>query len=525
MASKHERYITQLKLMVDIANAVGSSDDASSFQNDALRSSKAFVQAYLRPTSNGSAAFSDGALTAQAANALALELFPEADPLFGTLLSKEQRSSAVAALVQSVLAADGHSITGIIGQRALYPLLSALSTKPTQVADLMLAGMHANAMPSGSMLALTMMTKTDFPSVGYEIAQGATTLWEKYGGAKGTTRNHIMFGTFGAWYYSSLAGIQVTSSSSRRGGGGGGGGGGKGGLPVGSWLQNLVLKPRISCEYLASSTNLSSISASFASPVGMIRSSWEIVQCPSIPNPTPNPPASTCDIVLEKDTYQNHTTGVLELACGAGSHAVIDKIEFAEFGIPTGNCVTGFVHGNETKCQNGTSGNAKAAVGAACLGKASCSVKVSVHVFGDPCLNVPKRLAVNVSCAPSPSSPSPPLLSLPSQSPVSLGPRHVVWNISIPVGASANVFVPLLGADAGKVTIAVDGCTSNAGDNDEGGQQYCTVWRRGNFVPQSVPGVSSSGGSAIQDDSVQLQFASGDYSIVLRDDHSLQKLK
>ena len=41
--------------------------------------------------------------------------------------------------------------------------------------------------------------KRDYPSFGYELANNATTLWEKFEGNSGT-HNHIMFGTQSAWY-------------------------------------------------------------------------------------------------------------------------------------------------------------------------------------------------------------------------------------------------------------------------------------------------------------------------------------
>ncbi len=55
-------------------------------------------------------------------------------------------------------------------------------------------------------LAWAMVTQTDFPGWGHWIAQGATTLWEQWGG--GGTHNHVMFGDVGAWFYKTLAGIR-----------------------------------------------------------------------------------------------------------------------------------------------------------------------------------------------------------------------------------------------------------------------------------------------------------------------------
>ena len=50
-------------------------------------------------------------------------------------------------------------------------------------------------------VALGVLNETTYPSFGYMISQGATTLWEAWDGTAhtigggGTSRNHIMFGT------------------------------------------------------------------------------------------------------------------------------------------------------------------------------------------------------------------------------------------------------------------------------------------------------------------------------------------
>lgn len=55
--------------------------------------------------------------------------------------------------------------------------------------------------------AYTAMTKTDFPSFGYWIQQGADTTWEQWNGK--ASRNHPMFGGALVWLYRSLAGINT----------------------------------------------------------------------------------------------------------------------------------------------------------------------------------------------------------------------------------------------------------------------------------------------------------------------------
>ena len=56
-------------------------------------------------------------------------------------------------------------------------------------------------------LAYEVLNKTDFPSFGHWIAQGATTTWEQWDG--GNSHNHPMFGGGLTWYASTLAGIHT----------------------------------------------------------------------------------------------------------------------------------------------------------------------------------------------------------------------------------------------------------------------------------------------------------------------------
>ena len=59
-------------------------------------------------------------------------------------------------------------------------------------------------------VAFRIATQTTAPSYGDWIGRGATTLWEDWG--DGASRNHIMFGDISAWFYQTLAGIQLDPS-------------------------------------------------------------------------------------------------------------------------------------------------------------------------------------------------------------------------------------------------------------------------------------------------------------------------
>ncbi|MCL5006361.1 MAG: glycoside hydrolase family 78 protein [Acidobacteria bacterium] len=54
-------------------------------------------------------------------------------------------------------------------------------------------------------VAYTLMNQTSFPSFGFEISQGATTLWEDWDGRG--SHNHAMYASVIRWFYKALAGI------------------------------------------------------------------------------------------------------------------------------------------------------------------------------------------------------------------------------------------------------------------------------------------------------------------------------
>ncbi|KAF3456617.1 hypothetical protein FNV43_RR01271 [Rhamnella rubrinervis] len=91
----------------------------------------------------------------------------------------------------------------------------------------------------------------------------------------------------------------------------------------------------------------------------------------------------------------NDLTPEMNLRCHDGY--VISSIEFASYGTPQGGCQK-FSRGN---CH---AANSLPVVSEACLGRNSCSIKISNPVFGgDPCRHIVKTLAVEARCV-SPSS-------------------------------------------------------------------------------------------------------------------------
>lgn len=113
------------------------------------------------------------------------------------LLSAEEIKKPLSARVS---AENGHLSTGFLGLKFLLPALCEAGE---------------------SELAYEILLKTSYPSWGYEIARGATTIWERWNGIqengeffdpKMNSFNHYSLGSVGEWYYSHVLGISVTES-------------------------------------------------------------------------------------------------------------------------------------------------------------------------------------------------------------------------------------------------------------------------------------------------------------------------
>jgi alpha-L-rhamnosidase len=104
-------------------------------------------------------------------------------PLHYGLVPADQYEAVLRRLIDDVMA-KGHVDAGILGAKSLLRVLAE--------------GGRAD-------LAWNCLVRTERPGWGSWIAQGATTLWEDWGGTQ--SRNHIMFGDISAWLMQWIAGI------------------------------------------------------------------------------------------------------------------------------------------------------------------------------------------------------------------------------------------------------------------------------------------------------------------------------
>jgi alpha-L-rhamnosidase len=183
------------KLMADMASAIGKAHEAAEYRELFGKIKTAYAQKYVKP---------DGTLSvnSQTAYALALQmdLMPaELRTAAGTVLADKLRKGETAD--------NSGMTTGFLGTRPLLPVLTSV-------------GEHD--------LAVKHFQSRKFPSWGYEVEQGATTIWERwnsytkdkgFGGKQNAEMNsfaHYAFGAVCEWMMRTLAGIDTDGPGFQR---------------------------------------------------------------------------------------------------------------------------------------------------------------------------------------------------------------------------------------------------------------------------------------------------------------------
>ena len=168
----------ECRLMENMAKVLGRNDDAAYFQGEAERISAAFLKTYYNPETKQVGSGSQGCNTI----ALYMGIIPE-----------EDREAVLENIVSDIRAHDTHITTGNMCSRYIIELL-------------LLNGKED--------LAFELLTQTTYPSWGYMIENGATTIWERWEqiveeGPQSimASYNHPMYGAVGVCFYKYLAGI------------------------------------------------------------------------------------------------------------------------------------------------------------------------------------------------------------------------------------------------------------------------------------------------------------------------------
>jgi alpha-L-rhamnosidase len=169
------------RLMAEMAEATGRPEDARKYGNLNERIKAAFNETYVSP---------DGKIEGDTQTCYLLALHMD-------LLPEELRSTAADHLVRSIERENWHLSTGFAGVGYLCPVLTE-------------AG-HTD-------VAYRLLNNETYPSWGYTIKNGATTIWERWDGwtdengfqsPNMNSFNHYSLGSVGEWLYRYVAGIDL----------------------------------------------------------------------------------------------------------------------------------------------------------------------------------------------------------------------------------------------------------------------------------------------------------------------------
>jgi alpha-L-rhamnosidase len=204
------------ELLARMASVLGKPAERRRYEQLAKQTTAAFDRAFWNAERGGYGQSN------QAANAfaLALGLAPEA-----------RRPQILASLLGNVRDANDHLTTGNLCTKYL---LDALSD-----------GGHADA-------AARIATQRTYPSWGFMLDNGATTLWERWEhltGGQMNSHNHPMMGSIGAWLFTALGGLRPD--------------------PAGPGWSRFFVRPKVV-------PSVTWVRVTHASPYGKIASAWRV---------------------------------------------------------------------------------------------------------------------------------------------------------------------------------------------------------------------------------------------------------
>ncbi|MCL4495625.1 MAG: glycoside hydrolase family 78 protein [Firmicutes bacterium] len=208
-------------LLARMAKRLGKIHDARAYGSLFRRIRQAFIEAFVEDS---------GEIAGNTQSAYALALFMH-------LLPVSLRQSAADKLVTNIRGHGGHLSTGFLGVSYLCPALS---------------------MTGRDEVAYRLLLNTTFPSWGYPVVQGATTMWERWDGWTRETGfhpsdmnsfNHYALGSIGEWLYQFVAGIDAD--------------------PRHPGYEHILIRPHIN-------PSLDWVEASYDSIRGTIAVSWNV---------------------------------------------------------------------------------------------------------------------------------------------------------------------------------------------------------------------------------------------------------
>ena len=176
------------RLMAEMARAIGHDGDGAKYEELFREISNAFVEAYVD---------ADGRVKGDTQTCYILALHMN-------LVPQGLRAAAASHLVEAIEREDGHLSTGFVGVGYVCPVLTEAGYTD---------------------VAYRLLGNETYPSWGYTIKNGATTIWERWDGwteengfqsPNMNSFNHYSLGAVGEWLYRYVAGIDIQSPGYER---------------------------------------------------------------------------------------------------------------------------------------------------------------------------------------------------------------------------------------------------------------------------------------------------------------------
>ncbi len=171
------------RLAAQLARVIGKNDEAAKLEALLERIKEAFNKAYVA---------ADGRIKGDTQTtylmALGFDLLPE-----------EKREAAAKLLLARIEERNWHLSTGFLGVNLLLPVLTSIGRDD---------------------VAYRLLQNETFPSWGYPVRHGATTIWERWDGWRAdkgfqdpgmNSFNHYAYGSCGHWMFATMAGISAAS--------------------------------------------------------------------------------------------------------------------------------------------------------------------------------------------------------------------------------------------------------------------------------------------------------------------------
>jgi alpha-L-rhamnosidase len=202
------------RLVSQMARTLGKADDEAAYSEMANKVAASFNQKYWNEAAGG-----------YGSNNESMNSFA----LFLGVVPEDKVKRVVMSLVNAVHANQDHLTTGNLCTKYVLEMLTVYGYGD---------------------LAFKIATQETYPSWGYMLANGATTLWERWEPLTGSgmnSHNHPMMGSVSSWFHKYLGGINPD--------------------PQGPGFKRIVIHPYALGD-------LTWVRAEYNSPYGLIRSSW-----------------------------------------------------------------------------------------------------------------------------------------------------------------------------------------------------------------------------------------------------------